>query len=338
MGVSRTVERIGRVFWWRSMKQHIQQFIRACPICNERRGDRRQAPLAPEPRVGQPFECIGIDFMSLPLTTKKNQYVLVVIDHATKYVEAQACKDQQAETAANFIFSNIICRYGAPKEILSDKGQAFTGTLMATLSKLCGISQKFTAGYHPQTNGLTERFNRTIQEVLSKFVNPEQSNWDDLLQASVFAYNTSIHSSTGFTPFEMVHGFIPTMPVGVDLIIPKGSQTASEWVKTIHDQARIIQEAGLQRQIRRARTQEKQYNKNKKMKMIKVGDLVRINMGQSINPQTKKLARMWKGPFTVLKRCGPVSFRVIDKEGYELPDAVHINRMMKISEDEAQQL
>jgi len=276
--------------------------------------------------------------MSLPLTTKKNQYVLVVIDHATKYVEAQACKDQQAETAANFIFSNIICRYGAPKEILSDKGQAFTGTLIATLSKLCGISQKFTAGYHPQTNALTERFNRTIQEVLSKFVNPEQSNWDDLLQASVFAYNTSIHSSTGFTPFEMVHGFIPTMPVGVDLIIPKGSQTASEWVKTIHDQARIIQEAGLQRQIRRARTQEKQYNKNKKMKMIKVGDLVRINMGQSINPQTKKLARMWKGPFTVLKRCGPVSFRVIDKEGYELPDAVHINRMMKISEDEAQQL
>jgi len=137
---------------------------------------------------------------------------------------------------------------------------------MTTLSKLCGISQKFTSGYHPQTNGLTERFNRTIQQVLSKFVNPEQTNWDDLLQPSVFAYNTSIHSSTGFSPFEMVHGYLPNMPLGDDLIFPKPSVTASSWVKSIHDQVRLLQEAGLSRQNKRARTQASQYNKNKRLR------------------------------------------------------------------------
>jgi len=338
MGVSRTVERIGRIFWWRSMKQNIKDFVRACPICNERKGDPHQAPLAPEPRVDRPFFRIGIDYMELPVSSKGNKYIFVVIDHATKFVEALACDNQRADTAANFIFSNVICRYGAPQEILSDRGQAFTGEVMTILSKLCGISQKFTAGYHPQTNGLTERFNRTIQEVLSKFVNSAQTNWDDLLQPAVFAYNTSIHSSTGYTPFEMVHGFLPTMPVGAELIIPRETKQASEWVKTIHDQARVLQAAGFQKQTRRAKSQQKQYNKGKRMKHIRIGDLVRVNMGQNIDPQTKKLARVWKGPYTILSRCGPVSFRVINNEGFELPDAVHINRLMKISDAEAQQL
>ena len=72
--------------------------------------------------------------------------------------------------------------------------------------------------YRPQTNGLTERFNRTLEEMLSKFVNTQLSNWDDLLQAAVFAYNTSVHSSTGFTPFEMVHGFNPRMPIETPLM------------------------------------------------------------------------------------------------------------------------
>ena len=254
---------------------------------------------------------------------------------ATKFVEALACDNERADTAANFIFSNIICRYGAPQEILSDKGVAFTGEVMAILSKLCGISQKFTSGYHPQTNGLTERFNRTIQEVLSKFVNTQQTNWDELLQPSIFAYNTSIHSSTGFSPFEMIHGYLPTMPIDKDLIFPKPPEAASSWVKSIHERARVLQEAGLKRQTKRAQTQAKQYNKNKKDKKISVGDLVRVNMGQSVDPKTKKLARLWKGPFTILKRCGPVSFRVIDQQGFELPDAVHINRIMRINEEEA---
>lgn len=204
---------------------------------------------------------------------------------------------------------------------------------MAHLTKLCGITQKFTSGYHPQTNGLTERFNRTIQELLSKFVNPQQTNWDELLPATVFAYNRSIHSSTGYTPFEMIHGYIPKDPIETQLVKTKPQLAASEWVKSIHDRARLQQETGLSRQVRRAATQAKQHDKGKKLKSIKIGDLVRVDMSQRINPQIKKLSRMWKGPYTVIRKCGPVSFRVMDPDGFELNDAVHIDRLMKINDE-----
>jgi len=315
------------------MKESVRTFIRTCPVCNERKGDKQRAPLAPEPRIETPFARVGIDFMELPKSSQGNKYIFVVIDHATKYVEALACDNQKATTAAKFLFDNVICRHGAPEEILSDRGQAFTGEVMHHLARLCGINQKFTSGYHPQTNGLTERFNRTIQEVLSKFVNPQQSNWDELLQATVFAYNTSIHSSTGFTPFEMVHGYLPRMPIETQLVIPKASHTASEWVKTVHDRAHLLQEAGLNRQIRRAKTQAKQYDKGKTLKKIKVGDMVRVNMKQNTDPQTQKLGRLWKGPFQVIKKCGPVTFRVMDSDGFELNEAVHIDRMMLINDE-----
>jgi len=116
-------------------------------------------------------------------------------------------------------------------------------------------------------------------------------------------------------------------------VIPDAKHTASEWVKEIHDRAHLLQEAGLSRQIRRAETQAKQYDKGKKLKTIKVGDMVRVNMKQNTDPQSQKLGRLWKGPFKVIKKCGPVTFRVMDAEGYELRDAVHIDRMMLINDE-----
>jgi len=318
------------------MKETVKAFIRTCPICNERKGDSRKAPLAPEPRVGRPFQRIGIDFAELGLTKNGNRYVFVVIDHASKFVEALACDNEKAETAADFIFSNIICRYGAPVEILSDRGKAFTGKVLTLLSKMCGIEQKFTAGYHPQTNGLTERFNRTLEEMLSKFVNPQLSNWDELLPSALFAYNTSVHSSTGYSPFEMIHGFTPRMPIETSIVLQPPKAKASEWVKSIHQRAEVLQEAGLVNQERHASNQAKQYNKGKTAKSIKVGDLVRVNMSQKLDPASRKLSRVWKGPFRVIKRIGKVSYRLADLDGRELQDAVHANRIM-LANDERQE-
>ena len=131
----------------------------------------------------------------------------------------------------------------------------------------------------------------------------------------------------------MIHGYLPKMPIETQLVLPPNKKTASEWVRSIHDRAALLQEAGLGGQIRRASTQAKQYNKGKKTKTIKVGDTVRINMKQTTDPQSHKLGRLWKGPFQVVKRCGPVSFRVIDENGFELNETVHIDRMMLINDE-----
>ena len=104
LGFGRTIGRITEHYWWRDMKMSVKEYIRTCPACNARneRHSEHAAPLAPEPRIAQPFARIGVDYMEEPCTTRGNRAVLVVIDHATKWVEAKACKDQTAETAARW--------------------------------------------------------------------------------------------------------------------------------------------------------------------------------------------------------------------------------------------
>ena len=106
MGFKRTMGRIAEHYWWRDMKASVKEYIRTCPACNARneRHNESVAPLAPEPRIAQPFARIGVDYMEEPCTPRGNRAILVVIDHATKWVEARACPDETAETAARFIF------------------------------------------------------------------------------------------------------------------------------------------------------------------------------------------------------------------------------------------
>ena len=123
LAFGRTMGRITEHDWWRDMKTSVKEFIRTCPACNARneRHSENAAQLAPEPRIAQPFTRIGVDDMEEPCTSRGNRAVLVVIDHDTKkWVEAKACTNQTAETAARLIFEN-----GAPREIWSDRGKCF---------------------------------------------------------------------------------------------------------------------------------------------------------------------------------------------------------------------
>ena len=108
-----------------------------------------------------------------------NSKIFVMIDHAMKFVIAKGMKDGSAETAAKILFEELICKYGAPKELWSDRGKLFIGEVVRYLMDLFRMKQKFTSGYHPQTNGLTERFNRTIIDELGKSVNEDKDDWLD---------------------------------------------------------------------------------------------------------------------------------------------------------------
>ena len=327
MGMGRTIGRITEHYWWRDMKASVREYIRTCPACNARneRHSENAVPLAPEPRIAQPFARIGVDYMEEPCTPRGNRAVLVVIDHATKWVEAKACPDETAETAARFIFENVVCRHGAPREIWSDRGKCFTGEVMAHLSRLCGMEQRFTSGYHPQTNGLTERMNRTINNMLAKFVDVNQLNWDEMLPSLVWSYNTSKHSATGYSPFELNHGFAATLPLDAKLTDEAEKQPASEWVRTLKKQIKFLQEQNLEHQQAAAQKQAKQYNKRKKAKKptIKVGDLVRWKRPRLQKDQKRKLASTWLGPYTVVERIRKVNFKLKDQNGKILDAIAH---------------
>ncbi|GFT09946.1 transposon Ty3-I Gag-Pol polyprotein [Trichonephila clavipes] len=117
-------------------------------------------------------------------------------------------KYKTAEVAeiAKFLLEEIVLRHGAPRVIITDRGAVFRSRLVSSLVDLCNIDHRFTTACHPQTNGLTERFNKTLADMLSMYVDVEQKNWDEILPFVTFAYNTAKQETTGFTPFYLLHG------------------------------------------------------------------------------------------------------------------------------------
>ena len=153
----------------------------------------------------KPFELVFADITELPLTSKGNRYI-VLMDHFTKYVNLYAMPDQKATTVARCIFENFVRQHGVPVRLHTDQGKQFDSDLMHNLCQKLGIEKSRTTPYHPQADGLIERFNRTLKERLGRYIASNDREWEDFLPQVEFAYNSSRHSSTGFTPYFLLHG------------------------------------------------------------------------------------------------------------------------------------
>ncbi|CAB4421453.1 unnamed protein product [Rhizophagus irregularis] len=126
-----------------------------------------------------PFDRIGIDIVGpLPTTKKGNKYIVVATEYLTKWPEARALPDAKASSVVSFFYEDIICRHGCPKEILTDRGSHFVNEMLNSLCDELGVKHRLSTAYHPQTNGLVERFNRTLCEALAKFSNENHDDWD----------------------------------------------------------------------------------------------------------------------------------------------------------------
>ncbi|CAF1558610.1 unnamed protein product [Adineta ricciae] len=159
-----------------------------------------------------PFQLVGMDYCGpLKSTPRGNQYVLCITDYFTRWVVAVAVPDCSAQTTAEALFNEYICRYGVPAAILSDQGTHFHNQLMEAMAKLVGYNHTYSTTYHPQSNGMIERFNATFIPQIAKLQDRENNNWDEFLTPVVFAYNTGIHSTTGYAPYELLFGREPRL-------------------------------------------------------------------------------------------------------------------------------
>ncbi|GFX12844.1 electron transfer flavoprotein subunit beta [Trichonephila clavipes] len=160
----------------------------------------------PIPPAIAPFHRIGIDLLGrFPKSAHGNKWIIVCTDYSTRYAITKALPTAEVEIA-KFLLEEIVLRHGAPRVIITDRGAVFRSRLVSSLVDLCNIDHRFTTAYHPQTNGLTERFNKTLADMLSMYVDVEQKNWDEILPFVTFAYNTAKQETTGFTPFYLLHG------------------------------------------------------------------------------------------------------------------------------------
>ena len=291
-GSGRTLAFIKRRCYWLGVAGHVRQHIKKCFQCTVAK--------APTPKIRppmrhllafKPLERLAIDFVKLDPGRGKFEDVLVMTDSFTKFAIAVPCRDQTAVSVARVLRDHWFAHYGVPAQIHSDQGRNFESRLIKELCCLYGITKTRTSPYHPQGNGQTERFNRTLYGLIKSLESSRRNHWPDLLQHLVFMYNSTPHSVTGFTPYSLMFGREPMVPL--DHLLHRTSRSWDEDI--IKQQAEFIRcthEIAAQRLRRAAQTNKKQYDKRAKACPLSIGDAVLIK--QQAFTHRHKLANHFK--------------------------------------------
>ncbi|CAF3434864.1 unnamed protein product [Rotaria socialis] len=219
IGVDGIQELLRTRAWWPRMNNDIKQWIKTCTKCQlSICGKTTTEPLHPLIPVPA-FHRWSLDFIGqLPTTLNGNRWVLVAIDHTTKWPIVKAVQNAKHEIVAKFVYEEIVLNFGCPIEIITDRGQNFTTTMLNSYFKLIGIKHILTSVYHPRSNGAIERFNRLFGGMLAKYVGDNNINlWDEYVDRALLACRVRQHHATGKTPFYMVYGVEPKLP-GDELI------------------------------------------------------------------------------------------------------------------------
>ncbi|CAF1084229.1 unnamed protein product [Didymodactylos carnosus] len=209
LGVNKTWLKIRDRYFWPGMYTKIKEYVLSCTKCRQFKIGRTKpaGKLEPtEPPTGI-LDLIGLDFIGpVPQSANGNKYILVCTDYLSRYAITQATANCTAETAAKFLVTKVILQYGVPKQLLTDRGTHFMSHVFEAIASRCGVNHITTTTYHPQCNGLTERFNATLVGSIGTYVNQQQSDWDDYLPYATFAYNTAKQSTTQMEPFKLMYG------------------------------------------------------------------------------------------------------------------------------------
>ena len=226
LGVNKTVGRVKQKFHWYKMRLDIKLHIKQCSVCGINRIPHKK-PRAGllNYRVGYPLDRVGIDVMGPFVTShRNNKYVLVMGDYFTRWIEAYPIPNQQADTVARKVVHEFVSRFGSPLELHSDQGRNFESELFKEVCILLGIKKTRSTPYRPCSNGLVERFNRTLAKMMQSFIDSNKMDWDLHLPLLTAAYRSTINPATGFTPNMLMLGREINLPAEILYPRPKAEE------------------------------------------------------------------------------------------------------------------
>lgn len=309
LGFSRTYAIANCRYFWPKMRKDIKQHCSSCNQCQRRKisNTRKLGFIQPLPIAEEIFDTVGFDLITkLPISYSGHNTIFVCTDNLSKYTIAVPLKNEKSITVFTAFFNHVIAIFGCPRIVLSDNGANIRGE---EFFKLYGIKRRFTSTYHPQTNGQTERFNRTLATSLTFYVEQNQKNWPDYVQALTFAYNASEHSVTHMSPFEFVFNRKPRLPIDNllnrnEFINPRRKQgiLSTSNIRAIKDYIEKNQLANKQR-----------IDKNRDKPNFNEGDLVlciKPTHGKRIPGAVHKLSYVYFGPYKIIKKLSDLTYEL----------------------------
>ncbi|XP_067309059.1 uncharacterized protein [Pseudorasbora parva] len=237
-GIERTTALVRERCFWPNLRHDIEQWCTKCERCVVAKALRPKVRTTMGHLIAsRPLEVLAIDFTLLERASNGCESVFVVTDVFSKFTQAYPTRDQKASTVARILTERWFYVYGVPKRIHSDQGRNFEGELLKQLCQLYGVQKSRTTAYHPEGNGQCERFNRTLHDLLRTLPIEKKRAWPQALPQLLFAYNTAAHQSTGYSPYELMFGQKPKLPV--DALLGRdeesSSVTAQDWVVSHRD-------------------------------------------------------------------------------------------------------
>ncbi|CAN2390102.1 K02A2.6-like [Pristimantis euphronides] len=331
LGVGKTKSRLAQHFYWPHMGTDVANYCRSCITCQKvgKSGPAPKAPLIPLPVIEEPFQRVAVDLigpLAVPSTSGK-RLILTVVDYATRYPEAIALSSIRADKVADALLG-IFSRVGFPREMLTDQGTQFMSNLMQCLCKRIQVQHMRASPYHPQTNGLCERFNGTLKQMLKMLVELHGRDWERYLPHLLFAYREVPQASTGFSPFELLYGRRVRGPLTLvreawDGELHTPEESVIEYVMRFRDRmqtlARLVQDNMVQAQA----TQKQWYDRNTRDRVYQEGQKVWVLVPMTQN----KLQAAWEGPYVVHKRLNEVNYIVTIDHARKRQKVFHVNMM-----------
>ena len=256
-------------------------------------------------KVGHRWERVAMDLLDMSVTTSRgNRYVLVMVDCFTRCTEAFPLPDKTAQSVVDAFFNQVVCHFGMPSVIHSDQGREFENKIMQELCLLGGAHKTRTTPYHPESDGMVERFNRTLLMMLAMFAGKNRDDWDDLLPAVMMAYRSSVHESTGFSPYRLMFGEECTLPM--DIGLPRDQLDTSESITSpyalgVRDALEEAYDQVRQHSGQAVQRQKRLYDRRAVKRDFAVGDWVM----RYYSPAKKcKLDSPWIDPYLIVSFMG----------------------------------
>lgn len=319
VGENNVYEKVKQRFYWRNMRADVANLVGSCPTCNQHRAPNRPviAPNQPHRTSGTPFTQISFDALGpLPVTIPGgNRHILVFVDRFTKWCECYAVPDVTAKTVATTLINDFITRHGCPQTILSDNAKAFTGETMTEIYTYLNAQKYTTTSYNPRHNGQVERFNHSLIAILKAVVNKYQTDWDQHINACQFIYRISTSTSTGFSPFLLVYGRQPKLPVDIWYNKPLEYADKRSYLASYLPIVNWIRDQAKDKLLRRCEALTSVIVKLFSRIDYAENQRVYLHLPSHVPGLSDKLRPTWKGPFQIIKRISPLNYRVKDRNG-----------------------